>query len=68
VIKKRGKGYGVRVYDAALRRNRWVGTFGTLAEARDAERTASRKRGVGRMTCGEFSKLWLTDYARQGTS
>jgi uncharacterized protein YjiS (DUF1127 family) len=23
-----------------------------------------RRRGVGRLTCGEFSELWLTDYAR----
>jgi len=64
VIKKRGKGYGVSVYDPALKRKRWVGTFRTLGEARDAERAASRRRGVGRLTCGEFSKLWLAEYPR----
>jgi len=64
VIVKRGKAYGVSVYDSALGRKRWVGTFKTLAEARDAERSASRRRGVGRLTCGEFSELWLTEYAR----
>jgi integrase len=64
VIVKRGKGYGVSVYDSALKRKRWVGTFKTLGEAREAERTASRRRGVGRLTCGEFTELWLTDYAR----
>jgi hypothetical protein len=37
--------------------------FKTLGEAREAERTASRRR-VGRLTCGEFTELWLTDYAR----
>lgn len=64
MIKKRGKGYGVSVYDPALKRKRWVGTFKTLGEARDAERTASRRRGVGRVTCGEFAKLWLAEYPR----
>lgn len=64
MIVKRGKGYGVSVYDAALKRKRWVGTFKALGEAREAERAASRRRGVGRLTCREFSELWLTDYAR----
>jgi hypothetical protein len=43
VIVKRGKGYGVSVYDPALRRKRWVGTFASKAEAREAEREASRR-------------------------
>ena len=47
-----------------MKRKRWVGTFRTLGEAREAERAASRRRGVGRLTCGEFSEVWLTDYAR----
>jgi len=64
VIVKRGKTWGVSVYDPALGRKRWVGTFRTLGEARDAERGAGRRRGLGRLTCGEFSKLWLADYAR----
>jgi integrase len=64
VIVKRGKGYGVSVYDASLKRKRWVGTFRTLAEAKEAGRLASRRRGGGRLTCGEFAQLWLSDYAR----
>ena len=64
MIVKRGKGYGVSVYDSALKRKRWVGTFKTLSEAREAERAASRRRGVGRLRCGEFGDLWLTNYAR----
>jgi len=64
MIVKRGKAYGVSVYDSALKRKRWVGTFSTLGEARDAERAASRRRGVGRLTCRAFSELWLTNYAR----
>ena len=64
VIKKRGKGYGVSVYDPALKRKRWVGTYKTLGEARDAERSTSRRKGGGRLTCAEFAKLWLADYPR----
>ena len=45
MIVKRGGTYGVSVYDSALKRKRWVGTFRTLGEARDAERAASRRRG-----------------------
>jgi integrase len=55
----------VSVYDPALKRKRWVGTFKTMREAREAERDASRQRGVaGRGTCGEYVKLWLAEYAR----
>lgn len=65
MIVKRGAGYGVSVYDRALKRKRWVGTFATKAEAREEERQASRRRGVGgRITCGEFASLWLDDYPR----
>jgi integrase len=65
MIKKRGAAYGVSVYDPALKRKRWVGTFETLREAREAERDASRRRGtLARITCGEFVDRWLTDYAR----
>ena len=65
MIVKRGNGYGVSVYDRALKRKRWVGTFASKAEAREAEREASRRRSVGgRMTCAEFSTLWLEQYPR----
>jgi integrase len=66
MIKQRGRGgYGVSVYDPGLRRKRWVGTFATLREAREAQRNAARRGGVlGRVTCCEFVERWLTDYAR----
>ncbi len=65
MIVKRGAGYGVSVYDRTLKRKRWVGTFATKAEAREAERDASRRRAVGgRMTCGEFAQVWLDEYPR----
>jgi hypothetical protein len=65
MIVRRGSSYGVSVYDAALKRKRWVGTFETLRVAREAERNASRRRGsAARLTCREFVDLWLTNYAR----
>jgi integrase len=65
VIRPRSGSYAVSVYDPALKRKRWVGTFKTMREAREAEREASRRRSVGgRVTCGEYVRLWLVDYAR----
>lgn len=65
MIVKRGSSYGVSVYDPTVKRKRWIGTFETLREAREAERSAGRRRGsAGRLTCGEFVSLWLEDYAR----
>ena len=53
------------VYDPGLKRKRWVGTFKTMREAREAERDASRRRGVAaRVTCGEYVELWIAEYAR----
>ena len=53
------------VYDPALKRKRWIGTFETLREAREAERGAGRRRGsAARLTCGEFVRLWQENYAR----
>ena len=65
MIVKRGAGYGVRVYDSVLKRPRWVGTYPTRQEARQAERDATRQRGIGsRVTCSEFVERWLTEYPR----
>jgi hypothetical protein len=66
-IRKRGNKYTVKVYDPNARsRQRWVGTFATEEEARDAEHAAtigiapsSRAR-----TVREWSTVWLRDYAR----
>ncbi len=55
MIRPRAGSYAVSVYDPALKRKRWVGTFKTMREAREAERDAGRRRSVGGwMTCGEY--------------
>jgi hypothetical protein len=53
MIVKRGQGYGVSVYDGNLKRKRWVGTFGTLKEAREAQRRAA-----------SYRRLWAPRRAR----
>jgi integrase len=65
VIVKRGSTYGVSVYDSRLKRKRWVGTFPTRREAKEAERRASGRRPTSSsLTCDEFAERWQEDYAR----
>lgn len=65
MITKRSGSYGVSVYDPSLKRKRWLGTFATLAEAREAERDGGRRRiGARNLTCGDFAARWLNEYAR----
>jgi integrase len=65
LIVKRGSSYGVSVYDAGLKRKRWVGTFATRREAKEAERAARARRGAGsNVSCAEFASRWLVEYAR----
>lgn len=66
MIVKRGKAYGVSVYDPRAQQKKWVGTFSTLREARDAERTAAARRspGGGVVDAGRFAERWPEDYPR----
>jgi integrase len=65
VIIKRGGKYAGSVYDPALKRKRWVGTYERERDAKAAEREASRRRlPGGRMTVEEFAVIWLREYAR----
>jgi integrase len=65
MIVKRAGSYGVSVYDRVLKRKRWVGTYTTLKEAREAERRESASPAArGNQSCAEFAELWLTHYPR----
>ncbi len=49
----------------ALKRKRWVGSYETRREARDAEREASRRAPQGLTgDCAAFAIRWVDDYAR----
>ena len=53
MIVKRGKGYGVSVYDPALKRKRWVGTF-----ADESGSARGRARGVAAAAWGRSDDVW----------
>jgi integrase len=63
VIVKRGNSYGVRVYVDG--RRKWVGTFRTRREAREAELEALRRPpSRSEETCDSFATRWVDDYPR----
>lgn len=65
MIIRRGRTYGVSVYDAAVKRKRWVGTFATLRDARAAERTAAQRVPHEHTEdCATFAERWVDDYPR----
>lgn len=64
IVNRNGR-FGVSVYDASIGRKRWIGTFATKRDAKDAERAAAARRGFGsNLTCAEFAERWLVEYAR----
>lgn len=65
MIVRRGKSYGVSVYDPTVKRKRWVGTFAALREARAAERTAAQRVPHEHTEdCATFAERWVDDYPR----
>jgi integrase len=64
-IIKRGDRYGVRVWEPACRRHRWLGTFPNLREAKRVEADATlRPRTGASLTVEQWSRAWLANYAR----
>lgn len=64
IVNRDGR-YGVVVYDPATKGKRWVGTFASRREAKDAEREASRRRvSWTRLTGEELAVLWLSHHPR----
>jgi integrase len=65
MIVRRGESYGVSVYDPAIKKKRWVGSFATLREARRAERDAAQRAPHGRTEdARSFAERWVDDYPR----
>jgi integrase len=67
MIVRRGKAYGVSVYDPTVKGKRWVGSYPTLREARAAERRAAAARHPQGESedCAAFALRWVDDYARE---
>lgn len=64
-IVRRKSSYGVKVWDRGRQRYVWVGSFATRAEAVRAERDATTTRVKETPTVEQWSRVWLSDYARQ---
>lgn len=61
MIRRRGKSYGVLVYDPSIKRKVWVGSATTQADARKLERKhedrMSKRRGA--QTVEDYAGFWL---------
>ena len=69
MIVRRGKSYGVSVYDPRAKQKKWVGTYATLREARAAERAAAaRPARAGATDAGAFAARWVDDYPRSAAA
>lgn len=70
--RKKPPGYIVRVYDPAVRRKAYVGTFQTVKEAKAAERQravefTNAKRRPADLTIGAYAQEWLRLHHGHGT-
>ncbi|MGZ4226941.1 MAG: tyrosine-type recombinase/integrase [Solirubrobacteraceae bacterium] len=68
-IVRRGDRYGVRIWDPAAQRHRWLGTFERLQDAKRAEANAiSQPAMAGTLTVAEWARDWQEHYARGAAS
>lgn len=64
-IVRRGDRYGVRIWDGAAKRHRWLGTFDRLQDAKRAEADAiSHPAASNAITVEEWAHEWQQHYAR----
>lgn len=63
MIRKQGRGYGVRVHVGGGRQ-RWLGTFDRYKDAQRAERDFYQHRPGRRMTVDEWAAQWLEQHPR----
>ncbi|MGI8863652.1 MAG: tyrosine-type recombinase/integrase [Solirubrobacteraceae bacterium] len=68
-IVKRGDRYGVRIWDGAAQRHRWLGTFDKLQDAKRAEADSiSRPVAAGAVTVEQWAREWQEEYRRGAVS
>src|ERR1039458_6636562 len=63
-VTKRGHSFAVTIYDAALGRKRWVGTYATLKLAKQAEAEARLTRRRSDVSVGVYAARWLALHPR----
>ena len=70
-VFKRGDKWAVTVHDPDTKGDkRWVGTFATFREAKDAEGDARKRvrRQHGRVAADDFARTWIDRYPRRRES
>ena len=69
MARKRGRRWVAEGYDRATKKKRYLATFDTQKEARNAEaQWRLRTHGTGRETCDQFAERWVQDYPRPRAS
>ena len=69
MARRRGKRWVAEGYDRASRAKRYLGTFDSKKEARDAEAEWKlRSKATGREACDKFAARWVKDYPRDRAS
>lgn len=63
-VRKRGESYAVTVYDPARKGKRWVGTYSTQREAREAEAVALLAKTEGGERACSYADRWLELHPR----
>jgi integrase len=64
IVPRNGR-FGVKVWDRAEKRYRWLGSFDTESEASQAEADALPEPTRRSPTVERWGRIWLTDYARE---
>lgn len=64
MITKRGDGWAVAVYNPVTKGKRWVGTFATQRQAREAEANATLSRRRSTATVAQYAASWLRLHPR----
>lgn len=65
-IVKRGKKWGVKVWNPGRGSYDWIGTFDRKKDARAAEQSAKTTVARSGISVSEFAIVWQRDYARPG--
>ncbi len=64
IVRRNGR-FGVKVWDPGAKRYRWIGSYSTETEARQAETDAALSPRDASPTVAQWGKIWLSDYARE---
>ena len=64
IVRRNGR-FGVKVWDRTAKRYRWIGSYSSEAEAKQAETDAALSPTAPSPTVTQWGRIWLSDYARE---